>query len=114
MTRKARLGSAHSRLRSFFKPQPPLPPHSEPRCASRNPAVAAILAGRAEAAGARSVPPLLELLVNLSCADPRAIAVWLTDDGASDWSPSGPLAGLEAELNNRDEKVSIVFRGAEG
>lgn len=67
-------------------------------------AAGAILAGRAEAAGARNVPPLLELLVNLSCADPHAVAAWLTN-GVNDWSPGGALAGLEAELMNRDEKV---------
>lgn len=62
------------------------------------------MAGRAEVAGARNVPPLLELLVNLSCADAHAIATWLTS-GANGWSPGSALAGLEAELNNRDEKV---------
>ena len=62
------------------------------------------MAGRVEEAGARNIPPLLELLVNLSCADPRAVAAWLTH-GVHDWSPGSVLAGLEAELNNRDEKV---------
>lgn len=67
-------------------------------------AAGAVLAGRTDAAGARNVPPVLELLVNLSCADPHAIAGWLTN-GSADWSPGSALAGLEAELNNRDEKV---------
>lgn len=68
-------------------------------------AAGAVLAGRAEAAGARNVPPLLELLVNLSCADPCAVAAWLTSGVYCGWSPGSALAGLEAELNNRDEKV---------
>ena len=67
-------------------------------------AAGAVLAGRADVAGARNVPPVLELLVNLSCADPHAIAGWLTA-GFAGWSPGSALAGLESELNNRDEKV---------
>lgn len=70
-----------------------------------------MLAGRVDPAGARNVPPVLELLVNLSCADPHVIAGWLTN-GSADWSPGSALAGLEAELNNRDEKVREKSLGA--
>lgn len=68
-------------------------------------AAGTVFAGRAEAAGARNIPPLLELLVNISRADPHAVTVWLTNGVYCDWSPGSALAGLEAELNNRDEKV---------
>lgn len=52
-----------------------------------------------------SVLPLLELLVNLSCADPHAIYNWLASCFPDAGSPGGALKGLEMELSSRDEKV---------
>eukprot|EP00752_Nemacystus_decipiens_P006234 g5624.t1 len=80
----------------------PITRHRGPRGAAP-----ASLAGRAEAAGARNIPPLLELLANLSCADQGTVASWLTS-GVYDWAPGNALAGLEAELSNRDEKAQIL------
>lgn len=87
--------------------RPPTATSTNTRRELRGPGIAAgaVLAGRAQAAGARNVPPLLELLANLSCADPHAVAAWLTNGAVYDWSPGSALAGLRAELNNRDEKV---------
>lgn len=54
---------------------------------------------------ANSAFPVLELLVNLSCADPHAIYNWLASCSPDDGSPGGALKGLEIELNSRVEKV---------
>lgn len=53
-----------------------------------------------------TTPLVLELLLNLSRANPTAITVWLTGC-APDWSAWGALKGLEVQLNNRDEKVIL-------
>ena len=60
---------------------------------------------------ARTTPPVLELLLNLSRANPTAITAWLTSC-APDWSTWGAFKGLEVELNNRDEKVMIYVASA--
>ncbi|CAM9578558.1 unnamed protein product [Ectocarpus fasciculatus] len=67
-----------------------------------------VAAGPAEGSMANSVFPLLELLVNLSCADPHAIYNWLASCSPDDGSPGGALKGLEMELSSRDEKAAVA------
>ncbi|CAM9893220.1 unnamed protein product, partial [Ectocarpus sp. 4 AP-2014] len=70
--------------------------------------VGAVAAGPVEASTANSAFPVLELLVNMSCADPHAICNWLASYSSDNGSPSGALKGLEIELNSRVEKVRIL------
>ncbi|CAN0556395.1 unnamed protein product, partial [Ectocarpus sp. 12 AP-2014] len=70
--------------------------------------VGTVAVGPVEASMVNSAFPVLELLVNLSCADPHAIYNWLASCSPDDASPGGALKGLEIALNSRVEKVRIL------
>ncbi|CAM9977405.1 unnamed protein product [Ectocarpus sp. 6 AP-2014] len=67
-----------------------------------------VAAGPVDSSMASSAFPVLELLVNLSCADPHAIYNWLASCSPDDGSPGGALKGLKIELNSRVEKAAVA------